>query len=42
VTVEMKGTGRNSTHVEVTAREGVLNWDKDHAKDILSRIIERS
>ena len=39
VNVEMTSTGPNLTHVEVIVREELLKWNKDYAKDILSKIV---
>ena len=41
VNVVIKATGEDSTHLEVVAREGMVKWNKDYAKRILSNIVAR-
>lgn len=41
VTVDMKRASETTTEVEVYARESAVEWDRDFARDVLSRIIEQ-
>jgi hypothetical protein len=41
VRVTMTRAAAGTTHIEVIAREGTLKWNKDYAKDILSRIVRQ-
>jgi hypothetical protein len=41
VTVEMERKDDKTTHIEVTARKNLAEWDKDYAQHLLSRIIEK-
>jgi hypothetical protein len=42
VSVSMKATNGGTTHVEVVAREGTIKWNKDYAREVLSKIAARS
>ncbi|MFN2432067.1 MAG: DUF3568 family protein [Gemmatimonadota bacterium] len=42
VTVRFEREAPGTTKVEVTARENLAEWDKDYAKRVLQRIVERS
>jgi hypothetical protein len=42
VTVDLSSNGNGMTHVEVTAKEGTLQWNQDYANSVLSKIIEKS
>lgn len=41
VNVVIKATGKDSAHLEVVAREGMVKWNKDYAKEVLSKIISK-
>ncbi len=40
ITVEMKRTAPDVTHVEVIAKSGTVKWDKDYAKELLQSIVQ--
>lgn len=42
ITVQMTPAGQNATHVEVIAKEGTVKWNKDYAKDLLSKIVNKT
>lgn len=42
VQVQLTQSGPDQTHVVVIAKQGSLNWNKDFAKDVLSRILQSS
>jgi hypothetical protein len=42
VTVSLERSSATSTDVEVTARTGTVTWDKDYARRVLEKIIERA
>jgi hypothetical protein len=42
ITVQMSPAGNGITHVEVIAKEGTVKWNKDYAKDLLSKIVNKS
>lgn len=42
VTVKMKHTTADMTHVEVYAKSGTLKWDKDYAKEVMQAIVKKS
>jgi hypothetical protein len=42
VTIEINRESSTTAKVEVTARENVAEWDKDYAKQVLGRIVEKS
>lgn len=42
VTVEIQRESPTTAQVEVTARENLAEWDKDYAKDVLNRIVQKS
>jgi hypothetical protein len=41
ITIDIKRESPTTAKVEVTARENLAEWDKDYAKDVLSRIVEK-
>jgi Protein of unknown function (DUF3568) len=41
VTIEVNRETEKTTKVEVTARENLAEWDKDYAKRVLNRIVEK-
>jgi hypothetical protein len=41
VTVEMKSVGKGVTHVEVLAKEGTIQWDKELARRVMQEIVGR-
>jgi hypothetical protein len=41
VTIDINRESATTTKVEVTARENLAEWDKDYAKDVLNRIVEK-
>jgi hypothetical protein len=41
VTIELEQETPTTTKVEVTARENMVEWDKDYAEQILRRIVEK-
>ena len=41
VTIEINRETPTTTKVEVTARENLAEWDKDYAKDVLNRIVQK-
>ncbi|HWB40323.1 MAG TPA: hypothetical protein VG500_03640 [Gemmatimonadales bacterium] len=42
ITIEINRESSTTAKVEVTARENVAEWDKDYAKQVLGRIVEKS
>ncbi|HXE57965.1 MAG TPA: hypothetical protein VNK43_08185 [Gemmatimonadales bacterium] len=42
ITVGLEREGPTTTRVEVVAKRGTVQWDKDYAKDVLSRIVDQS
>lgn len=40
VTVQLRRESPTTTKVEVTARKNVAEWDKDFARQVLTRIVE--
>ncbi|MCI0354561.1 MAG: hypothetical protein L0099_05915 [Acidobacteria bacterium] len=42
VNVDMKRESPTTVKVEVTAKRSTADWDKDFAKQVLAKIIERS
>jgi hypothetical protein len=40
VTINMRSSGANTTHVEVVAKTGTLDWDKDYANKVLAKILQ--
>ena len=42
VTVDIERESSTTTKVEVTAKKSAVNWEKDYAKQVLSRIVEGS
>ncbi|MDR3607622.1 MAG: hypothetical protein P4M08_09605 [Oligoflexia bacterium] len=42
VTVAMNEVSAGVTHVQVTAKEGALQWNEDYARSVLSKLIEAS
>ena len=41
ITIEIERESESTAKVEVTARENLAEWDKDYAKEVLSRIVEK-
>jgi hypothetical protein len=41
VTIEINRESATTAKVEVTARENLAEWDKDYAKQVLNRIVEK-
>ncbi len=41
ITIEIERESESTAKVEVTARENLAQWDKDYAKEVLSRIVEK-
>ena len=41
VTIEVRRESPTTAKVEVTARENVAEWDKDYAKEVLNRIVQK-
>lgn len=41
VTIDIKRESPSTAKVEVTARKNLAEWDKDYAKDVLNRIVEK-
>ena len=41
VTIDIDRESATTTKVEVTARENLAEWDKDYAKDVLNRIVQK-
>jgi hypothetical protein len=41
VTVKMTHSTAGTTHIEVIAQESTFKWNKDYAKDVLARIVNR-
>ncbi len=39
VTVEMKRSSADVTHVEIIAQSGTLQWDKDYAKELMGALV---
>ena len=42
VTISMERKDPKTTHVEVTARKNLAEWDKDYAQQLLSKIVQKS
>lgn len=42
VEVHIKQSAANATHVDVTAQQGTLKWNKDYAQSILNHIIQKT
>lgn len=42
VSVQLTSISNGMTHVEVSTKEGALQWNQDYANNVLSRIIEKS
>jgi hypothetical protein len=42
VTVSVQANGAGVSHVQVEARAGTLDWDRDYARDVLTRIVGQS
>ena len=40
ITIEMQRSDSSTTKVEVTARKNLAEWDKDYAKEVLTRIVK--
>ena len=41
VNIDIKRETDKTSKVEVTARENLAEWDKDYAKDVVNRIVEK-
>ena len=41
VTIDIRQESESTARVEVAARENVAQWDKDYAKEVLSRIVQQ-
>jgi hypothetical protein len=41
VTIQVDRESASTVKVEVTARENLAEWDKDYAKEVLSRIVQK-
>lgn len=41
ITIDINRESATTTKVEVTARENLAEWDKDYAKEVLNRIVEK-
>ena len=41
ITIEMEQKTTKTTRVEVTARKNAVEWDKDYAQQLLSRMVEK-
>ena len=42
INIQIRRESPTTAKVEVTARENLAEWDKDYAKDILNRIVQKS
>ena len=42
MTVRLESQSTKTTKVEASARKNLVEWDKDFAKDLVSRIVEKS
>ena len=42
VAIQIRRESPTTAKVEVTARKNLAEWDKDYAKDVLNRIVEKS
>ena len=42
ITIQMQRSDSSTTKVEVTARKNLAEWDKDYAKEVLTRIVKES
>ena len=40
ITIQMERSDSSTTKVEVTARKNLAEWDKDYAKEVLTRIVK--
>jgi hypothetical protein len=41
VTISVERESSTTAKVEVTARENLAEWDKEYAKEVLNRIVEK-
>ncbi len=41
ITIDIDRESPTTSKVEVTARKNLAEWDKDYAKDVLSRIVQK-
>ena len=41
VTIDIQRESPTTAKVEVTARKNLAEWDKDYAKEVLSRIVQK-
>ncbi|MFL5814479.1 MAG: DUF3568 family protein [Bdellovibrionia bacterium] len=42
ITIQMSPAANGTTHVEVVAKEGTVKWNKDYAKALLSKIVDKT
>jgi hypothetical protein len=42
VNIDIERESESTSKVEVTARKNLAEWDKDYAKEVLSRIVQKS
>lgn len=42
ITVSLRRQAESSTRVEVTARTGLVTWDKEYARQVIEKIVELS
>jgi hypothetical protein len=41
ITIDIDRESHTTSKVEVTARENLAEWDKDYAKEVLNRIVQK-
>jgi hypothetical protein len=42
VSVKLTAIGDGMTHIDVSAKEGALQWNQDYAQSVLSRVIAKT
>jgi hypothetical protein len=42
VTIDIERESPTTAKVEVTARKNLAEWDKDYAKEVVSRIVQKA
>jgi hypothetical protein len=42
ITFQMERRDPNTTHLEVTARKNLAEWDKDYAQQLVQKVVEKS
>jgi hypothetical protein len=42
VTIDLEQKSSTTTHVEVSARKNLAEWDKDYAQQLVSKIVQKS